>query len=758
MRFSKRRHHRLLVVLIPLFVSLLVCGCGPEEPESTNVPEVAAAPPPAAAPPAPREAAAPAPRFAKAEFLAIAKRLTESDNSFFGTGQADELRNILAAPDLSKDKIVEYCGKLSKELLRVGDIDGAIEQINTALKTAQQEERLAPLLPTILRVRGVIYLRQAELANCIARHNADCCIFPLGGGGIHEVRSPAEHARDSFLACLKLDASDLRSQWSLNLTHMALGDYPDAVPEAYRIPANAFESDYEIGRFVDIAAESAIDTFNLAGGSIVEDFDNDGFLDIITSTSDPNGPLTFYRNLGNGQFEDRSVSSNLADQLGGLNCVSGDYNNDGFVDVFVLRGGWLFDEGRIRNSLLQNNGDGTFTDVTRRAGLADPAYPTQTAAWGDFDGDGNLDLYVGNESRVMRYPLENHPSQLFRNNGDGTFTDIADRAGVTNDRYCKGVAVGDYDNDGDLDIYVSNIRPNRLYRNNGDGTFTDVAEEAGVAEPTGRSFATWFFDYDNDGWLDLFVAAYSAQLADIVADALGVDHDGVSPCLYRNNGDGTFTNVTAQMGIDHPYMPMGANFGDLDNDGFLDFYLATGNPDFQTLTPNVMMRNDRGLRFQDVTASGGFGHLQKGHGVSFADIDNDGDQDIYHQLGGMLAGDGYYNALFRNPGHGNHFLIVKLVGTETNRSAYGARIKVVIQTPQGPREIHRAVGSVSSFGGSPSRQEIGLGNATAIQRLEVSWPKSGLTQTFTDLPMNTMIKIVEGRSTFKRVSYDAIDF
>lgn len=155
------------------------------------------------------------------------------------------------------------------------------------------------------------------------------------------------------------------------------------------------------------------------------------------------------------------------------------------------------------------------------------------------------------------------------------------------------------------------------------------------------------------------------------------------------------------------------------------------------------------LRFQNVTKSGGFGHLQKGHGVAFADLDNDGDQDIYHQLGGFFHGDRFNNTLFLNPGQGNHFLTVKLVGVQSNRSAFGARIKVVLETQSGTREVHRAVGSVSSFGGSPFRQEIGLGDATAIRRLEIYWPRSDIRQVFENVPIDSMIKIIEGEDRYQ---------
>jgi hypothetical protein len=733
-----RARRAIAVGLGAVAIALASCGRGDDGSASSRVP--------ASRPP--RPAAGDSAGWPKSEFLEIAERLEAGANEFFGLTNIRRLRQQLASPGLSNEMTARLKANLGQELLRTGEIDEAIEHIEAAVRFARAEPRLKPSIPDMLRVRGAIYFRQAEVQNCIERHNPECCLLPLRGGGVHTERTPAERARDSFTESLSLKPDDLRTRWLLNLAHMALGDYPDGVPEAHRIPPSAFDSDYDIGRFPDVAAAAGVATLNLAGGAVVEDLSGDGLLDVLTSTADPRGSLAFCVSLGNGRFENRSDASGLSRQLGGLNCTAGDYDNDGDVDIFVLRGAWLFKEGEIRNSLLRNNGDGTFTDVTYDAGLATPARPTQTAAWGDFDNDGDLDLYVGNESRVAQAPDQDYPCQLFRNEGNGTFTDVAAAAGVTNDRYTKGVAAGDYDNDGDLDLYVSNIRPNRLYRNEGDGTFADVAATAGVTAPEGRSFATWFFDYNNDGWLDIFVAAYDTQLEDIAADALGLPHDAPSPCLYRNNRDGTFTDVAGTAGLAHPYLPMGASFGDLDNDGFLDIYLGTGDPNFQTLDPSVMLRSDGGARFQDVTTSGGFGILQKGHGIAFADVDNDGDQDVFAEFGGMLQGDRFYNALFRNPGHGNHSVAVKLIGRESNRSGYGARIAISIEEPE-RREIHRAVGSVSSFGGSPARQEIGVGRADRIAALEVWWPASGTRTRYQDLPVDTLIEITEGEAKFR---------
>jgi ASPIC/UnbV protein/VCBS repeat protein len=258
--------------------------------------------------------------------------------------------------------------------------------------------------------------------------------------------------------------------------------------------------------------------------------------------------------------------------------------------------------------------------------------------------------------------------------------------------------------------------------------FTNVAREAHVNEQI-HSFPTWFFDYDNDGNEDLFVSGYMiTELGDITRDVLGLPTEADKARLYRNNGDGTFADVSRAVHLDHVLQAMGSNYGDFDNDGWLDMLIGTGNPDLGTLIPDRAFRNDGGRSFQDVTTSGGFGHLQKGHGVSFGDIDNDGDQDIYHAVGGAYESDHFRHALYRNPGHGNHFLVLKLEGVRSNRAAIGARIKVVVTTPHGGREIWKTVRSGGSFGASPLRQEIGLGDAQRIERIDILWPSGGMSR------------------------------
>ena len=311
------------------------------------------------------------------------------------------------------------------------------------------------------------------------------------------------------------------------------------------------------------------------------------------------------------------------------------------------------------------------------------SYPSQTAVWADYDNDGDLDLFSCSESER---PIQ-FPSQLLRNQGDGTFTDVTFEAGVPNLRYCKGSGWGDYDNDGDPDLYVSNYgQENRLYRNDGDGSFTDVGPALGVVEPV-RSFATWFWDYNNDGWLDLFVAGYGTEIEDVAADYLGLENDGVRMRLYKNDGTGGFIDVTRETGLYRVHLTMAANFGDMDNDGFPDFYLGTGYPSYDVLGPNIAYRNNEGRSFTDVTFSAGLGHLHKGHGIAFGDLDRDGDQDIFAQMGGFYPGDAFENALYENPGHKNRWLSARLVGVQSNRAGIGARIKLELAMVGGVSKI-----------------------------------------------------------------------
>ena len=675
----------------------------------------------------------------------------DDTNFFTGEGPARRARAALAAlpPSSSDADRWTLTMQVAEEELRLGKYQAAIAQLTSARDlAARTREKIDPLAPALTRFRlGVAYLRFGETENCLLNPAATSCILPIRGEAIHTRQNGSRQAIAMFSDVLKMDphlpALDLATRWLLNIAYMTIGEYPDQVPPAYLISPKAFESEEPFPQFRNIAGELGLDSFNVAGSAIADDFDGDGTLDLVIATADPRGQLRFYRNR-NGSFIDSTKEAGLLGLPGGLNVVQADYDNDGDVDILVLRGGWLEASGRYPKSLLRNNGDGTFTDVTIESGLGRVHFPTQTAAWGDYDNDGDLDLYVGNESSSAI----NAPSQLFRNNGNGTFTDVAAEAGVLNNRYSKAVVWGDYNGDRFPDLYVSNYKgANRLYRNNRNGTFTDVAEELGVTLPT-TSFPAWFWDFDNDGVLDLYVAAYSAEIADLASSALGLPVTTELAKLYRGTGNGRFEDVSARYNLTRPNAPMGSNFGDLDNDGYLDFYLGTGYPRVQNVMPNVMYHNQRGKRFADVSTAGGFAHLQKGHGVVFADFDHDGDQDIFEEMGGAFPGDKAHNVFYENPGFGNAWLTLRLVGVKSNRSAIGARIRAEIVDNGVRRSVYKYVNSGGTFGANPLRQTIGLGKASVVETLEIFWPTTGQAQSFRNVGVNQALEIVEGAASY----------
>ncbi len=661
---------------------------------------------------------------------------------------------------------------LANELLRAGQTRQALQEF-TALKQMEQRGQLRFSTDERDKMRlfeAIAYLRLGEQQNCLENHNAESCLAPIQGGGVHKDKSPSRKAIDALLKVLRRHPDDVSARWLLNIACMTVGDYPKQVPARWLIPPQAFAADYNIKRFTNVAGDLGLDSNGTGGGGVMEDFDNDGDLDIMCSSVGPREQLQLFRNNGDGTFTRRTKEAGLTGELGGLNLSHADYNNDGHADVLVLRGGWFSKAGSLPNSLLRNNGDGTFSDVTEQAGLLS-FHPTQTAAWLDYNADGWLDVFIGNESQ----PGQPHPCELYRNNGDGTFTECAAENGLAIQAYVKAAVSSDYNNDGRPDLYLSCWGgKNILLRNDGPAQasdsalapssaapsasapsasaarwkWTDTSRAAGVSEPF-WSFPAFFFDYDNDGWQDIFVSDFKNEqiLPNIAADYLGRKSSGaVRARLYRNNRDGTFSDVSRAARLDKVMLAMGCNYGDLDNDGFLDFYLGTGNPYLETLVPNRMFRNAGGKFFQDVTTSGGFGHLQKGHGVSFGDIDNDGDQDIYEDMGGAYGGDTAFNTLYQNPGHGNRWLKLKLQGAQTNRAAIGARIKVTVRRATGRAVIHRAVSTGASFGSNPLRQEIGLGRATAIEAVEVLWPVTGKSQTLTGLKPDSFYTIREGEA------------
>ena len=688
---------------------------------------------------------------------------TADTNPYQGDAPARQLREQLAAmpPESTDQDLLTVRMQLGMQELRLGNLAQAIEQFTQARALlAQMSGEISAVVAIESAFQlGLAHFRLGQTQNCVTVQPPDGCILPLTSAGIFTQQDASRQAILHFAEVLRNEPPGteqyLEAQWLLNIAYMTLGGYPDWMPQLYVLPPRAFDSGEPAPRFANVAPALGLDTpeaADLSGGAVGDDFDNDGYLDIVVSTMATQGQLRFFRNNRDGTFTDRTDAAGLRGLYGGLNLVQADYDNDGNVDLLVLRGAWLEQHGQHPNSLLRNNGDGTFTDVTFDAGLGAVHYPTQTAAFADYDNDGDLDLYVGNETTEAFQA----PCQLFRNDGNGAFTDVAAAAGVENGRFSKSVVWGDFDGDRWPDLYVSNYgQANRLYRNNADGTFTDVAPELGVTGPE-ASFPAWFWDYDNDGALDLYVTAYVAGTAHLAADALGLPLDIEMAKLYRGNGGGQFTDVSVQQRVARPSAPMGSNFGDLDNDGFLDFYLGTGNPLLEHVMPNVMYRNAGGTGFADVTAAGGFGTLQKGHGVVFADFDHDGDQDVFEQLGGAVPADRAGNAFFENPGVGNRWVTVKLVGVRSNRSAIGARIRVDVIENGARRSIYKRVNSGGTFGANPLRQTIGLGGASHIERLEVFWPTTGLAQTFVEVPLDRMVEISEGMRQFTILELESL--
>ncbi len=657
--------------------------------------------------------------------------------------------------------------------LQVGRVMDALESLRGAEETLDHAGIAdgSPIRQRFLWWKGIANLRLGEQDNCIGNHSAESCIVPIRGNGIYKEKRGPEAAIEAYKAYLKNDPEDLGARWLLNIACMNIGIWPDQVPPEWLIGPETFKSDYDIKRFINLAPATGLDSVSISGGSILEDLDHDGFLDVVVSAMGIEDQMRYFHNNGDGTFIEQTKAAGLLGELGGLNMVHADYDNDGWSDIYIIRGAWMGMTGRHPDSLLHNDGPDPqtgilhFTDVTEEAGLL-AFYPSQTAAWGDYDNDGWLDIYVGSES--VRDP--GYPSLLFRNNGKDpatgrvTFTEVGETSGLRHFGYVKGVVWGDYDNDGRLDLYVSQLyAPNVLYHNDGPmagapdtWTFSNVTEKAGVGLPI-SSFPTFWFDYDNDGWQDLLATSRTGTnvgeeeggrqdpLYMIVAHHLGRKSEMESPRLYHNRGDGTFEDVTEAMGLQRPIYAMGMNSGDLDNDGWLDFYVGTGNPNLSALVPNLMFRNDAAKRFQDVTTSGGFGNLQKGHGIAWGDIDNDGDQDIFEELGAAWPADVAAHSLFLNPGHGGHWVTLVLEGVQDNAQAIGARVRVVVQRTDGSEwSLYRTVGTGGSFGSSSIQQEIGLGDARRIVRVEVFWPAAGRTEVFQDVPMDQFVRLREG--------------
>lgn len=688
--------------------------------------------------------------------LDINSRIDPSTFRYKNAGHATILRARLDDPT----NPLPLADHLSLELLYTHELlkSGKSEE---ALKGYRQMAKMmrsnAPttweeLGSQLLIFEAIGYLRIAEQQNCCDMNNSDSCLLPISGSGVHTRQEGSRGAIQCLLEALKMAPNDTSARWLLNIAYMTIGEYPQKVPARWLIPLKTYGGEYPLPKFTNLAPQLGLDTLDLAGSVCMEDFQGNGLLDLVVSTFRTDGPLRYFRNNGDGTFTDRTKEAGVPGEIGGLNMITTDYNNDGRPDIVILRGGWLDKNGHYPLSLLRNDGKGHFTNVTREAGLLTIG-PTQTAVAFDYNSDGWLDLFVGYES-TKGDPV---PCRLFCNNGNGTFTDVTTLCDLDIVRFVKGVVNADYNHDGRPDLYLScSGETNKLLRNDGPAEppqkgkptrwkFTDVTASAGVGLQS-SSFSCSFFDYDNDGWPDLYVGGYggAGSVGDIANDYLGKSSPIPKAKLYRNNRDGTFADISKQAHLDRVILGMGLNFGDLDNDGWLDFYAGTGNPDLGTILPNRMFRNHDGKWFDEVTTTGDFGHLQKGHGIAFGDLRNNGQQDVFLVAGGAYEGDTAHDCLYINPGNKNHWLKLQLTGVQSNRVAIGAEICVTVATPKGDRQIYKTVSSGASFGNNSFRQSIGLGNATAIKQVAIRWPASGLHQILTGLSMDRFYKVREG--------------
>jgi hypothetical protein len=439
-----------------------------------------------------------------------------------------------------------------------------------------------------------------------------------------------------------------------------------------------------------------------------------------------------YRNEGGGRFSDVTDTAGVGDTGFGMGTVAADYDNDGDADLFVTNYG--------PNTLYRNNGDGTFSDVTQAAGVGGDQWSVGCAFF-DYDRDGWLDLFVGNYLQFdpgYRYyyagnafpgPLsyQGQADILYRNRGDGTFEDVTRAAGVFDIQgRAMGVAAGDIDDDGWMDIYIANdAMANTLYRNRGDGTFDNIALDSGTAfgqngEAT-SAMGPEFGDYNRDGLIDLLVP------------------DMGYGCLYRNTGKGFFEEMSAQSGLAAAcgqYTSWSGNFFDFDLDGRIDIFLANGDSRFLEAEEDLLLLNVDGKRFRDISQSVGAAFQRKaiGRGAATADIDADGDLDL------VVANlNGPPHLLRNDTPPGNHWLMVDLQGTRSNRDAIGARIRVTTGSSTQTRFVASSSGYLSQSG---YRAHFGLGRATAVERLEVRWP-SGTLQTFKDLEADRVVTLKE---------------
>ena len=480
--------------------------------------------------------------------------------------------------------------------------------------------------------------------------------------------------------------------------------------------------------FTDVTASVGLNTgpgFPF-GDPIWGDFDNDGDIDLFVDNHFNAAPY-LYQNNGNGTFRDILLTSGIFSKGDKHGSAWTDYDNDGDLDLHIAKGaagGQTL--GKKKDELWNNLGLGQFTNVAVRAKVTNTYGRARGIAWGDYNNDGYLDLLDANLKTDM---------VLLKNNSDGIFTDETVSAQLTTLRYIE-CSFADYNNDGFPDIFCTvaqrqNVLNDILMKNNGDGTFANVSNQAGILPfKNGRSIC--WGDYDNDGDLDLFVSR-------------GLDNDPLKQTLYRNNGAGTFTDATDSAGLGASSNNRAAAWGDFNNDGYLDLYVVNSGSDPDGKGASYLYRNNGDGTFTDVAVSVGVQDLvvSRGRGAAWGDYDNDGFLDLFVTNGedgtDFISGPQF---LLRNQGNANHWLKVKLVGTTSNRQALGAKVTIQIGQTMQYREANGADGHYLSQGAAPLH--FGLGEAVVVDQITVKWP-SGLSQALTNISADQGITVVEGQ-------------
>jgi hypothetical protein len=546
------------------------------------------------------------------------------------------------------------------------------------------------------------------------------------------------------LAC-KADPSEVRYKWMLRSQTIMAGLSESTIPFQYRLhvpPATPSPV-----HFVDVTQKAGVENFALGRGVAWGDFDQDGYDDLFVCAE--RAPFRLFRNLGNGKFVDVGKEMGIIDPVG-LGCYGAsfvDYDNDGFEDIFLTSNGW----GGINRLFLFHNDKGRrFVDVTSKAGLGG-AINAFGGSWADYDNDGHLDLAV---AVGIAEPVGNN-LRLFHNNGDGTFSDVSLQAGLTKRAKWISVGWGDFNNDGYPDLVAASFDKGcTLYQNVRNGQFRDVSEKAGIESPA-SCYTCEFFDYNNDGRQDIFVSTYpwkELQWSDLKSM---VEHQisgapappGQQQLLFRNNGDGTFTCVSGEVGIAGLYGGMSSQTTDVDNDGFPDIILGVGNPQADWTEPIPVFWNNEHGQFTDIASSAGLNNFDMLHGIAFSDYNHSGNQSFYGSFGGFYWGTRCEAHLYQNRGSGKHALEIRLIGTRSNRDAIGARLRVHV----GNSTIYKSLDGGTGFGSMNSRTlHVGLGPFRMVRQLEIDWP-SGVRQTFTHIPGDQCVQIVEGSAKLRSI-------